>query len=176
MLKLTKLLKNTAKKTTKGLGEYFLGTQTINNYKRHKAFLREYITDEKQLKKQLSDSKISQYINLFFGKAVPAISDSLILSYSLLVDSDVSWTLLTLTELYRAGWAFRIYKFRKQEELSTQLIINASKRRDSLDRTIKNQKDFLDKIIKTTDNLFEELEKNDDEGEEWKRGTEYEDN
>jgi hypothetical protein len=115
------------------------------------------------LKKQLKYSRINKNLNLFFGKAPPFIVDIALISYPIFFEvGNIHWPLLTITELYRAAWTFRIYRIGKYNERENKLLI-----------LYFRKKDLIDKVIKTTDNLLDSLEKNNDKGEKWKKGTDY---
>ncbi len=131
----------------KGLGEYFLGTESYKYWKREKAITKEFSLDKQDLKDRVYEIKTYIYMDVFLKKVVPTLFDI----------GSVICSIATKTPEYLGGiaigeaWRAFSYKFY-----------------DSVKETRQKQKEI--DIMRERKFQAEEENKKSDEGEEWKKG------
>jgi len=150
MSNLINLLRRAGKATARGLGEYFLGTETHKYYRERRNFSREFLTEQGALKKELKFFNKDQFFNIILGRVIPNIASCIGVGYAAFNhDYETAAQFILPAEAYRF---LMIHAFYKTKEVN------------------KEAEDFL-KEGNILEEELRELTKTDEEGEEWKRGT-----
>lgn len=148
-------LKYSGKSFARGLGEYFLGLETHKSYQARRNFAREFIAEEDKLKNVLKSLNRCQTTDSVMGKIIPNLIDAIAIG-SIIADN---------SNYLSAGGCL----------IGAELIRFFVRSNSS---SLKNNLYLCEKDTVRQALIFEkreEEEEEDLEGEEWKRGTDYED-
>jgi hypothetical protein len=132
----------------KQVSEYLFRTKTAKEYNRDRNFKLEFVTDPKDLKFFLNNSRIDQYRDFLFGSIVPNLIDIASLAYSFVANEPPYGLILgegiRLLNIFSSNQKKRINKNLRQ--LNITLSKGEDGLKDSLDELRNSVKDLERKI------------------------------
>lgn len=137
-------------KLSKLLKEYFLGIKTNKSYGAERAFYREYITDEKDLKWLIKHSKIDQTRSVL-GKIIPNLADLGAVVLSLSTQNPNYLWIIAPSEYIRLCSSLKTKKYQSIYDFCRSTILDTQ-------RTCEN-----------IEGITNQIDRLNGEGEDWKK-------